>query len=85
MTLDEFKFIYWMEYAHRMWGRALGIVFAAPAVYFASKGLIRGQLAQRLAILMAMGGAQVSALQLLPSVLPVAHMLDISWTCPCRD
>ena len=26
--LDEFKFIYWMEYAHRMWGRILGLVFA---------------------------------------------------------
>lgn len=26
--LEEFKFIYWMEYAHRMWGRVLGLVFA---------------------------------------------------------
>jgi heme a synthase len=59
MSMDEFKFIYWMEYAHRMWGRALGLVFAIPAAWFASQGCIRGPLAQRLAILMAMGGAQV--------------------------
>jgi cytochrome c oxidase assembly protein subunit 15 len=24
MTVDEYKFIYWMEYGHRMWGRGLG-------------------------------------------------------------
>lgn len=30
MTVDEFKFIYWMEWAHRMWGRALGIAFVVP-------------------------------------------------------
>ena len=30
MTLEEYKFIYWMEYGHRMWGRVLGIYFAAP-------------------------------------------------------
>ncbi|VDK63574.1 unnamed protein product [Onchocerca ochengi] len=27
MTLAEFKFIWTMEYIHRMWGRALGIIF----------------------------------------------------------
>ena len=58
MKLEEFKFIYWMEYAHRMWGRALGVVFAGPAMYFAARGYIRGGLAQRLMLLMAMGGAQ---------------------------
>lgn len=24
MTVDEFKFIYFWEWGHRMWGRALG-------------------------------------------------------------
>jgi cytochrome c oxidase assembly protein subunit 15 len=38
MTLDEFKFIFWMEYGHRMWGRTIGAFFAIPAVYFWSKG-----------------------------------------------
>jgi cytochrome c oxidase assembly protein subunit 15 len=30
MQLDDFKFIYLMEYAHRMWGRAIGIAFIIP-------------------------------------------------------
>jgi hypothetical protein len=59
MTLEEFKFIFWMEYAHRMWGRALGLVFALPAAYFAASGYIGGALAARLVVLFGMGGVQV--------------------------
>eukprot|EP00252_Welwitschia_mirabilis_P027289 TRINITY_DN9328_c0_g1_i1.p1 TRINITY_DN9328_c0_g1~~TRINITY_DN9328_c0_g1_i1.p1 ORF type:complete len:470 (-),score=51.27 TRINITY_DN9328_c0_g1_i1:45-1454(-) len=58
MSLQDFKFIYWMEYAHRMWGRALGIVFAGPFLYFVSKGYIKRQLSIRLSALFAMGAAQ---------------------------
>lgn len=58
MKLEEFKFIYWMEYAHRMWGRVLGLVFAGPALYFAARGAVPGPLARRLGLLFAMGGAQ---------------------------
>uniref|UniRef100_A0A1A9W121 Cytochrome c oxidase assembly protein COX15 n=1 Tax=Glossina brevipalpis TaxID=37001 RepID=A0A1A9W121_9MUSC len=38
MTLDEFKLIFWMEYIHRMWGRAIGGFFLLPAAYFWRKG-----------------------------------------------
>jgi cytochrome c oxidase assembly protein subunit 15 len=38
MTLEEFKFIWWMEYGHRMWGRAIGAFFLLPASYFWYKG-----------------------------------------------
>lgn len=38
MTLEEFKFIFWMEYGHRMWGRLIGAFYAIPAAYFWSKG-----------------------------------------------
>ncbi|XP_022097716.1 cytochrome c oxidase assembly protein COX15 homolog isoform X2 [Acanthaster planci] len=38
ITLDEFKWIWRMEYGHRMWGRAIGLVFLFPAVYFWKKG-----------------------------------------------
>lgn len=34
MTLREFKTIYWMEYAHRTWGRGIGAIFLLPAIYF---------------------------------------------------
>ena len=36
-TLDEFKFIYFMEWSHRMAGRALGVAFAVPLLYFAAR------------------------------------------------
>ena len=58
MTLEEFKFIYWVEYAHRMWGRALGFVFAVPAAYFGVRGLINSALAKNLGLFFLMGGAQ---------------------------
>lgn len=38
MTLEEFKFIFWMEYGHRMWGRLIGALYAIPAAYFWSRG-----------------------------------------------
>lgn len=47
-----------MEYAHRMWGRILGIAFVGPAVYFAAKGYINGPLSRRLGLLFLMGGTQ---------------------------
>lgn len=40
MSLSEFKFIYHMEYGHRMWGRAIGAFFALPAIYFWSRGYL---------------------------------------------
>ncbi|GAV50860.1 hypothetical protein ZYGR_0AD00430 [Zygosaccharomyces rouxii] len=35
IDLDEFKFIFFMEWIHRLWGRAIGAVFVLPAAYFA--------------------------------------------------
>lgn len=34
MTLEEFKFIYFMEWTHRLWGRFIGLSFVLPAIYF---------------------------------------------------
>jgi heme A synthase len=58
MSLEDFKFIYWMEYAHRMWGRALGFLFAFPFAYFVAKGYVTRQLGLRLSALFALGGGQ---------------------------
>lgn len=38
MTLNQFKFIFYMEWSHRMWGRLTGLVFFLPAFYFLQKG-----------------------------------------------
>lgn len=58
MTLNEFKFIFWMEYGHRMWGRILGLAFVVPGTYFLAKGYINAALGQRLGLLFFMGGTQ---------------------------
>ncbi|RAL45560.1 hypothetical protein DM860_009424 [Cuscuta australis] len=58
ITIEDFKFIYWMEYAHRMWGRALGIMFALPFSYFLRKGYITMRLGIRLSALFALGAGQ---------------------------
>lgn len=58
MSETDFRFIYGMEYFHRMFGRAIGVVFVAPALYFAARGWLRGPLAGRVALLFAAGGAQ---------------------------
>ncbi|EOY11881.1 hypothetical protein QUC31_001535 [Theobroma cacao] len=58
MSIEDFKFIYWMEYAHRMWGRALGVMFALPFSYFLRKGYITLRLGLRLSALFALGAGQ---------------------------
>ena len=58
MSLDDFKFIYWWEWAHRFLGRFIGLAFAVPLIYFAAtKKLSRG-LWPRLIALFVLGGAQ---------------------------
>lgn len=48
-TLSDFKFIYYMEYGHRMWGRMIGVAFLVPAAFFLSKGWVNRSLKFRLA------------------------------------
>ena len=37
MTLEEFKVIFWWEWAHRFLGRVIGLCFLIPLVYFSFK------------------------------------------------
>jgi cytochrome c oxidase assembly protein subunit 15 len=38
MTLEEFKLIYWWEWAHRMLGRLIGAAFLLPFLWFLWRG-----------------------------------------------
>lgn len=49
MALDEFKSIYWMEWIHRLWGRAIGISFVLPALYFFARRRVSKAMMLRLA------------------------------------
>ncbi|MFP4538830.1 MAG: COX15/CtaA family protein [Dichotomicrobium sp.] len=58
MSLEEFKFIYWWEWAHRFLGRFIGVAFAVPFLVFAFAGRIRRDLAPSLIALFALGALQ---------------------------
>ena len=58
MTLAEFKGIFFWEYLHRLWGRLIGVVFAAPFLWFLCKRQIPRALAPKLAGLFVLGGLQ---------------------------
>jgi cytochrome c oxidase assembly protein subunit 15 len=58
MSLAEFKWIYFWEYIHRLWGRVLGFVFLLPLIFFAVKKYIRpGDLYKYIVVLL-LGGMQ---------------------------
>ena len=58
MSLEEFKTIYWWEWAHRFLGRLIGAAFFVPFVVFWLAGYIPRILLPRLAGLFVLGGLQ---------------------------
>lgn len=58
MTVEEFKEIYFMEWFHRMWGRAIGVAFAVPFLGFALTRSIPPGIYGRLAAAFGLGGLQ---------------------------
>lgn len=41
MSLNEFKFIFWWEWAHRLLGRVIGLVLLLPLLYFWIRGRLK--------------------------------------------
>jgi len=58
MDLDDFKRIYFVEWFHRMWGRAVGALFAVPLAYFSARRILKAPLAFRLTGLFGLGLSQ---------------------------
>jgi heme a synthase len=58
MTVAEFKPIFWLEYSHRLLGRAIGAVFLLPLLVFAARRRIPPGLGWKLAIIFVLGGLQ---------------------------
>ena len=48
MTLEEFKFIFFWEYFHRILGRLIGLLFFIPFIFFIYKKLLNDHLTPRL-------------------------------------
>jgi cytochrome c oxidase assembly protein subunit 15 len=58
ITLEGFKRIFWWEYAHRLLGRLVGVVFLLPFLYFLLKKKLEAPLAWKLFGVFLLGGAQ---------------------------
>lgn len=56
--IEGFKQIFWLEWAHRLWGRMIGLAFLLPLVWFWLRGRIPAGLKPRLLLLFALGGLQ---------------------------
>ena len=58
MALDEFKTIYWWEWAHRFLGRLIGIAYALPFLFFAFTKNLPRPLLLKLGGILLLGGLQ---------------------------
>ena len=58
MLLSEFKFIFFWEYFHRLWGRIIGVVFIIPLAYLIISKKIDRFITLRLMIILFFGSLQ---------------------------
>jgi cytochrome c oxidase assembly protein subunit 15 len=71
MTVEEFKSIYYYEWAHRNLGRFLGAAYTLPLLYFTARGHVRGPLRTRLYAIAAGIGFQVRPPRPLVPLAPI--------------
>jgi cytochrome c oxidase assembly protein subunit 15 len=57
-TLSDFKFIFFWEWFHRLWGRLIGIVFLIPFLIFLIQKRFRPEMIKPLIILFLLGALQ---------------------------
>ncbi|PZO81428.1 MAG: heme A synthase [Mesorhizobium amorphae] len=58
MSLDQFKTIFWWEWAHRALARLIGVVFAVPLIAFWVMGRIEPKVKPKLLGILALGALQ---------------------------
>jgi cytochrome c oxidase assembly protein subunit 15 len=58
MTLGEFKTIFWWEWSHRLLGRAIGVAFLLPFLWFMWRGALSADLKRRLWLIFGLGALQ---------------------------
>lgn len=57
-SLSDFKFIYFWEYIHRLFGRMVGLVFVVGLVYFFTRKAVSKELMPKLLFMFVLGGIQ---------------------------
>ena len=61
MTLAGFRRIFWLEYAHRLLGRAIGAAFLLPLLWFAARRRLPPGIAPKLFAVFGLGALQGAA------------------------
>jgi cytochrome c oxidase assembly protein subunit 15 len=57
-TIENFKFIFFWEWFHRLWARTIGLVFAIGFIYFLVKKYFQPKMIQPLVVLFLLGALQ---------------------------
>lgn len=58
MSLEDFKYIFYWEYGHRLLGRSIGLIYGLPLLVFWIMGIARGRLGAKLFFALLLGGLQ---------------------------
>ncbi len=58
MNVEDFKGIFWLEYLHRLLGRAIGVAFLLPFLYFLARGRIAFRASGKYWLMFVLGGLQ---------------------------
>jgi len=58
MSLDEVKTIFWWEWSHRLLGRAIGMAYLLPFLWFLWRGALGAELRRRLWLIFGLGALQ---------------------------
>lgn len=58
MALEDFKFIYFWEYFHRLWARLMFFVFVFPFGWFLWRGMLSRRLLPRMLVVVALAGLE---------------------------
>jgi heme a synthase len=58
MNLTEFKTIFWWEWSHRLLGRAIGVAYLLPFLWFLWRGALSAGLQRRLWLIFGLGALQ---------------------------
>ncbi|MDR0534632.1 MAG: COX15/CtaA family protein [Verrucomicrobiales bacterium] len=80
MSLDEFKGIFYWEYFHRLLGRAIGVIFFFPFLYFLFTKQISRKFVPHLVAIFLLGGLQGA----LGWFMVKSGLVDKPWVSPYR-
>ena len=58
MSLGEFKTIFWWEWSHRLLGRAIGLAYLLPFLWFLWRGALNADIRRRLWMIFGLGALQ---------------------------